>query len=427
MLFRLDQRIWWPKLSCKLPLVMLIMLASQHVFAVNSYTLDDLLRLAIEENPSLRVVSAQREAAVAGVQTARAYLNPELELNAGPANYRASGPQPRNGTYNVTLSQPLEFGSVRSARRELAEQGITIVDKSMTSVQFDLTNQVKIAYMLVLQKQQVAALMKDNFELLKQIQTKVKLKVDTGEAPKYELIKSDTELLAAERDYQMASTDVEAAKASLRGLIGQAVPSQFEISSAMPEVKTPPSLDELLAMLQDNPTLQQLKAIEQTADAKVKLEEQLRFSGVTLKSGFEQDPDLNIFRVGIVVPLPLWNKREGPIAEAMANVVQAKANSDFQRLSFQRELETAYQRYLIAKNQLSIFESGLLSQSEAALVRAESAYKFGERGILEYLDAQRTYRSVRRDYVTSKFDYLISLLQIEKLVGKHIILPIQQG
>ncbi len=87
-------------------------------------------------------------------------------------------------------------------------------------------------------------------------------------------------------------------------------------------------------MLQDNPTLQQLKAIEQTADAKVKLEEQLRFSGVTLKSGFEQDPDLNIFRVGIVVPLPLWNKREGPIAEAMANVVQAKANSDFQRLSF---------------------------------------------------------------------------------------------
>lgn len=427
MLFRLDQRIWWPKLCCKHLLVMFIMLASQHVLAVNSYTLDDLLRLAIDENPSLRVVSAQREAAVAGVQTARAYLNPELELNAGPANYRASGPQPRNGTYNVTLSQPLEFGSVRAARRELAEQGIGIVDKSMTSVQFDLTNQVKIAYMQVLQKQQVAALMKDNFELLKQIQTKVKLKVDTGEAPKYELIKADTELLAAERDYQMASTDVEAAKASLRGLIGQAVPSQFEISSALPEVKTPPSLDELLTMLQDNPTLQQLKAIEQTADAKVKLEEQLRFSGVTLKSGFEQDPDLNIFRVGIVVPLPLWNKREGPIAEAMANVVQAKANSDFQRLSFQRELETAYQRYLIAKNQLSIFESGLLSQSEAALVRAESAYKFGERGILEYLDAQRTYRSVRRDYVTSKFDYLISLLQIEKLVGKHIILPIQQG
>ncbi len=120
--------------------------------------------------------------------------------------------------YNVTLSQPLEFGGVRSARRELAEQGITIVDKSMTSVQFDLTNQVKIAYMLVLQKQQVAALMKDNFELLKQIQTKVKLKVDTGEAPKYELIKSDTELLAAERDYQMASTDVEASKSLAKRL-----------------------------------------------------------------------------------------------------------------------------------------------------------------------------------------------------------------
>ena len=427
MLFRLDQRYWWPTFSRKQLTAIFTMLLSQSLLAENSYTLDQLLTLAIEENPSMRVVSAQREAAIAGVQTARSYINPELELNAGPANYRASGPQPRDGTYNVTLSQPLEFGSVRTARRELAEQGITVVDKSISSVRFDLTNQVKIAYMLVLQKQQVAALMKDNFDLLKQIQTKVKLRVDTGEAPKYELIKADTELLAAERDYQMASTDVAAAKASLRGLIGTAVPSNFDVDNTPPETQTPPSLSELLAMLQDNPILQQLKAIEQTADAKVKLEEQLRFSGVTLKSGFEQDPDLNIFRVGIVVPLPLWNKREGQIAEAMANVVQAKANTDFQRLSYQRELETAYQRYLIAKNQLSIFESGLLSQSEAALVRAESAYKFGERGILEFLDAQRTYRAVRRDYVASKFDYVISLLQIEKLVGKDIILPIHKG
>lgn len=427
MLYRPDQPYWWPKSCLKRQLVILFMLFSQQTLAANTYTLDQLLTLAIQENPSMRVVSAQREAAVAGVQTARSYFNPEVEFNAGPANYRASGPQPRQGTYNVTLSQPLEFGSVRTARRELAENGIAVADKSIASVRFDLSNQVKVSYMLVLQKQQVAALMKDNLDLLRQIQSKVKLRVETGEAPKYELIKADTELLAAERDYQMATTDVDAAKASLRGLIGTSVPPDFQLVSTPPETQTPPALGELLAMLQENPTLQQLKAIEQNADHKVKLEEQLRFAGVTLKSGFEQDPDLNIFRVGIVVPLPIWNQREGQIAEAMANVIQAKANTDFQHLSLQRELETAYQRYLIAKNQLSIFESGLLSQSEAALVRAESAYKFGERGILEYLDAQRTYRAVRRDYVASKFDYVISLLQIEKLVGKDIILPIHKG
>jgi len=417
----------WSTWAFNVHLLIAAMCLSQAAWANEAYTLEKILALALSENPVMRVVSAQREAAVAGVQTARAYLNPEFEINAGPANYRANIPQPNRGTYNFTFSQPIEFGSVRGARRALAEQGIEVVDKSIDSVRFDLSNQVKVGFITVVQKQNITALMKENFEILKEIHSKVKLRVETGEAPKFELIKADTELLAAERDYQMASTDVEAAKASLRGLVGSAIPANFQVSTMVPEVKTPPSLQDLINMLQENPTLQQLKAIEQSADAKVKLEEQLRFSSITLKSGFEQDPDLNMLRFGVVVPLPIWNRREGPIAEAMASVTQAKANSDYQLLALQRELETAYQRYLIAKNQLSIFEPGLLTQSQAALVRAESAYKFGERGILEYLDAQRTYRAVRRDYVNAKFDYANALLQIEKLVGKHIILPVNKG
>lgn len=427
MLFRLNHLSRWIPFRLQLQLMMLVIVMSPKLLVAETYTLEQILSLAISENPVMRIVSAQREAAVAGVQTARAYINPELEMNAGPAHYRANIPQAHRSTYNITLSQPLEFGSVRSARRDVAEQGIEVVDKSIDSIRFDLSNQVKIAYMAVLQKQHMTELMKDNRDLLQEIQSKVALRVQTGEAAKYELIKADTELLAAERDYQMARIDVDAAKASLRGLVGNAMPQKFQVAITMPEVIAPPSLDDLLNMLQENPTLQQLRAMEQSADAKVKLEEQLRFSTITLKTGFEQDPDLNMLRFGVVVPLPIWNRREGPIAEASANLLQAKANADFQALALQRDLETAYQRYLIAKNQMSIYESGLLSQSKAALVRAESAYKFGERGILEFLDAQRTFRAVRRDYVAAKFDFVNSLLQIEKLVGKNIILPINKG
>ena len=76
---------------------------------------------------------------------------------------------------------------------------------------------------------------------------------------------------------------------------------------------------------------------------------------------------------------------------------------------------------MIAKNQLNSFENGLLVQAEAVLKVAESAYKYGERGILEYLDAQRTYRLVKKDYLTARFDYVAAMLEVERLLGTNLL------
>ena len=121
------------------------------------------------------------------------------------------------------------------------------------------------------------------------------------------------------------------------------------------------------------------------------------------------------------MPLPLWNQRQGQIAEAAANVSQVQAVFSDRELALTRDLESSYQRYLIAQNQVSAFENGLLKQSESVLKVAESAYRYGERGILEYLDAQRTYRIVKKDYLAARFDYVSAMLEIERLLGIEIL------
>ena len=121
------------------------------------------------------------------------------------------------------------------------------------------------------------------------------------------------------------------------------------------------------------------------------------------------------------MPLPLWNQRQGQIAEASANINQVQAQLSDKELALNRDLESAYQRYVIAKNQLNSFETGLLSQAESVLKVAESAYRYGERGILEYLDAQRTYRLVKRDYLAARFDYVSTMLEIERLAGAELL------
>lgn len=90
-------------------------------------------------------------------------------------------------------------------------------------------------------------------------------------------------------------------------------------------------------------------------------------------------------------------------------------------LSIRRDIESAYQRCVIAQQQVATFENGLLEQAESALKVAEAAYRYGERGILDYLDAQRTKRAVSKDYLAARYEYINTMLEIERLLGHELL------
>jgi cobalt-zinc-cadmium efflux system outer membrane protein len=388
--------------------------------AASVYSLQQALEIAMAQSPSVMIAKAQEDAAVATITTAKSYLNPQLEFGAGPSRYRAGTNQTKDN-WGVALSQTLEFTDVRKARRESAESGAKTAGLTGDLIRLELKVRVKNAFYNVLQKQEVLKLVEADQQLLQTIRDRVKLKTDIGESPKYELIKAETEYLAAQRDFQAALVRVVEAKALLKGLVGSGLNNDFELSGQLPLSEALPRLDALRDQVAQSPYLQQVRAAAEIADAKLKLEESLRNPGLTLKAGIEQDPDLLQYRLGVAIPLPLWTNREGQIAEASANIRQAQAQLGDRELGLSRDLETAYQRYLIAQGQVSAFESGLLEQAEAVLKVAEAAYKFGERGILEYLDAQRTYRSVRKDYLAARYDYVAAMLEIERLIGTELL------
>ena len=396
--------------------VFCLLLSPSCVKAVETFTLDQMMDIAVERNPAMNVANAQAAAALAGIITAKSYANPELEFGAGPSRYK-TGNQDTRANWGIGLSQAIEYSNLRAARRYLAESNVAIAEAGKQVTRVELRNRVKDAFYNVLQRQAVLKLVEGDRQLLMQIRDRVKLRVDVGEAPRYELIKADTELLAAERDYQAATVRITEAKAYLRGLSSNTLPVDYELAGELPMENTLLPFSELKQRIAENPQLAQLRATTKTAEAKLQLEERLRYPGLTIKAGVEQDPDLTSLRLGVAVPLPLWNRREGQIAEAAANITQAQATLTEREWSLNRDLESAYQRYLIAQQQVKAFESGLLTQSEAVLKTAEAAYRYGERGILEYLDAQRTYRSVRKDYIAARYDYVSTMLEIERLTG----------
>lgn len=415
---RLLGKLFQPPLSISRHFSLILALSAfwQCSLSAETLSLPQILSLLETHNPSLANAQARQESAQAAWVTSRAYPNPELEIGGGSSTGIGQGAL--NGSNEqVFISQPLDLPFVREARRKVAEAGITSADEASRHVWLTVRSQVRLAFYEILRRQAELQISRDNEQLLTQIRDKIKLKVEVGEAPRYEQVKSEAEALNAVKLRESAETRVDDAKSALRMMFGPALPHQYEAAGDLPAPPASlPSLESLREeVLNKQPVLQQYRAEIEKAAAKVKYEQNLRYPQPTLKAGAERDPGLEQWRVNIIVPLPLWNQRQGPIGEAAAELQQAEALANQQEFTVIRELENAYNRYRIAHRQVETFDAGLLKQAETVLKVAESAYRLGERGIIDYLDAQRTYRTVRNDYLNARFDRQAALIDLDRL------------
>ena len=378
-------------------------------------TLPQALALAQLNSPAISVASAQSDGAHAALDTARSYPNPDIELGTG--NTRLLPPTSQTGHNSLlTLSQPVEFSALRNARQRAAEAGVASGSAQLDEARINLYAEVKLAFLEVLRRQDEARLAVENYALLLQIRNRIKLRVEVGESPRYELVKSDAESLTAENAAKTSEIRVVQAKDKLRALLGAPIADQFEIVHELSVSPELPALDKLRAeLIERQPLLKIASAETERAQAKLEQERSLRIPQPTLRWSAERQPDASMWRVSVTMPLPLWNQRAGPIGEAHANRMRASAEQEQIRLSLLSELDYAYGRYQIARRQMSIFETGLLRDAESALKVAEAAYRYGERGILDYLDAQRVFRSTRLDYLNARYELQFALVEIERL------------
>jgi cobalt-zinc-cadmium efflux system outer membrane protein len=99
----------------------------------------------------------------------------------------------------------------------------------------------------------------------------------------------------------------------------------------------------------------------------------------------------------------------------LANTSKAKNQYEAQIQSLEQQIETAYKLYQIARYQVKILDQEVLELASSSRRIAEVSYRYGERGMLEYLDAQRTFRAARNDLIKARFDLVLAITEIHRL------------
>lgn len=378
-------------------------------------TLDQALELAEKNHPQFQVASAMLEAAQAGITTARAYPNPEAGVLAGHQRARVPGTVP--GPVQVySFAQPLETRKVRETRILAAELGKSASEFAQAEARIMVRSVVRQAFYLTLRRKSELELATGNQKLVEDLKRRIEVQVSVGEAARLELTRAEAEAAIARTSTKSAQLRLVTALAALRAAINLPQDEEIDPLGQLDPASSLPPLSTLRAEVERNyPALRQSESEIRRSSLRLQNELALRTPQPTLRSEYEHQPDVATYRVGVSLPVPLWNKRQGPIGEAAAALRLATSTLSLRRLEIFAQLESAYGRYQVASQQLAIYEEGVLKQAEAALQAAEAAYRFGERGVIEVLDAQRVLRGARLDFLNAQHDRQAALIELQQL------------
>lgn len=388
-----------------------------------SYQLDQLLALARASHPVLGAAYARVDGAQAAVRSAAALRNPELELSTGRNRARMEGAAP-GSTFSVSVTQPIERPALRQARVQAAEAALEGSRAGAGSLALDLLAEVQRRYYAVLRSEAELGNARDDLALANQIRERVVVRVDSGEAPRYELVRADTELLNAQRVLRVAELRVRQVRHELRRQVGPGLPAEFQLAPAADDPLAggvPPPLEQMQAvLLQRHPELLAARAELRAAQARLGVERQSRLPSFALRAGVDREPDIQGHRVGLVMSVPLLDRRAGPVAEAEAELRRLSHALADRELQLTQQLEAAWQQHQIAAGQVIALDSGILRQAQNAMRIAEAAYRSGERGILEWLDAQRAFRQARNDLDAARYELRAARVELDRLQGLQV-------
>lgn len=384
---------------------------------VPTYNMDQLTRLVLAHNPQLRAARLGVEAAQAGITSASALPNPRLEWHQGQ---RQLLPTPQQALRGWGVALPVENPQLRRARIDAAESVLGLSRQQTAGQRNDLVAQLRARVSEAVLHQLEAETASEALALLEQVRERVRVRVESGEAARYEIIKADAEVIHARERQRTAQLQAEQTLLEINRLAAGQLPARWKLQGSFHDGLDLPDLAQLQAQAEQlNPELAALRREQERALALSRAARASRWPGMELRYSDQREAEARIQQWGVAMQLPLLDQRRGPVAEADAEVERSLTRLQGRQQELRQQVLLAWRALDMARLRVEALSQGVLRDAEAALRVAQAAYRFGERGILDVLDAQRVLRGVRSDLLQARYQQQLARIALDQLSGQY--------
>ena len=396
-------------------------------------TLRDAALLALQRNPELASFAKEMRALEGATLQAGLLRNPELWVNVE----NVGNIQPLQGDINseksvaqevvqqittIRVSQLIELGGKRAARVNAALLGEELAGKDYETRRVELIARIANTFTEVLAGQERVRLAEDNLQLAQRVVSTTGKRVQAGKVPPIEETRAGVTLSTTRIELEQAQRDLASARKRLTLLWGNASPRFTRALGNLESLITLPSFEVLADRVLNSPAaLRAMKNIEQRK-ALLEVEQTRRIPNLTVNAGVIHHALLggNTAVVGLVMPLPFFDRNQGSVREAHQRVDKAVDEQAAIDLRLKAELTLAYEALSSAQNEVGILRDEILPAAKSAFEVTNKGYELGKFGFLEVLDAQRTLFQNRILYVRALANYHRLVNEIERVIAAPI-------
>lgn len=321
--------------------------------------------------------------------------------------------------FDAGLSYLFERGRKRQNRLQNAQDQTAVTTSTVADDERTLTFNVASAFTNALLAESSLDFAQQD---LKSFQDTINISEEqykAGAISEGDFLKIKLQLLQFQTDVTAAVLAKQQALVALRQLLGfESVPLDYDVAGGLQYQKLPYNVEDLQAMaLRDRPDLRAADQGVTAAQSAYKLQKAIGKVDVTGTLNYTHISDQDTTSFLVSVPLPIFDRNQGQIAQAKDAIVQAQESQHEASEQVMSDVQSAFESVRTNEETLQIYQSGYLDQSKESVDISEYAYKRGAASLLDFLDAERSYRATQLAYRQQLASYMLALEQLREAVG----------
>ncbi len=387
-------------------------------------SLDQAIDLALAHNHSIkatRTLIFQNQA-----QEITANLRPNPTLGADTQFVPVFNPQDFSGEnlnevqqFDVGIGYLFERGHKRQRRLQAARDQTDVTRAQVTDAERILAFNVGQQFVSVLLAESTLQFALQDLQSFQQT-------VDIGEAEfkagyigEGDYLKIKLQLLQFQTDVSSARLAKVQALVGLRELLGyNTVPANYDVIGDLAYQPLKANLEDLqMKALGERPDLRAAQLGITAAQSQILLAKANAKVDVTGTGDFTHVSGENTASFFVNFPLPIFNRNQGEIARTGYALTQAQEQQQSASDTVLSDVADAYEALRSNDEVLQLYTSGYLKQAQDSRDISEYAYKRGAASLLDFLDAERSYRSIQLAYRQALGSYMTALEQLKEAVG----------
>lgn len=387
-------------------------------------SLDQAVDLALAHNHALLATRTQIDQNKAQEITANLRPNPTLGFDAqfipifSPSQFSLDTLN-ETQQFDIGVGYLFERGRKRQRRLQAARDQTSVTRFQVADAERTLAFNVGQQFVSVLLAESSLQFAQQDLQSFQQTVDIGEARYKAGDISEGDYLKIKIQLLQFQTDVSSARLAKVQALASLRQLLGyEAVPADYDVAGDLAYAPLKGREEDLQALaLRERPDLRAAEQGVTAAQSQVLLAQASGKQDVSTTFDFSHVSGASSASFFLGIPLPIFDRNQGEIARTRFAFTQAQQTQQSVSDTVMTDVANAYEAVKSNDEVVQLYMSGYLKQAQDSRDIAEYAYKKGAASLLDFLDAERSYRATELAYRQALASYLTALEQLKESVG----------